>query len=459
MNLKISECIIRERKADMRYDLPVLKTNNESVNKAFRIAYSDIISNIVPAKSGLLDKESEVIYAGMGYESPWTRDTAINVSNCCGLLFPQISKNTLLSVINRGNMRVGGDYWDSVIWILGAWNYYLCTGDEDFLKSASVIGNNTLKFLEDTEFDENLNLFRGQACYGDGVSAYPDIYSKTGESHINEFPKEYPELCADKGVGIPMHTLSTNCLYYQAYKIMAQISGDEYERKAVSLKKAINKYFWIEDKGYYRYIKDDFGNCDFMEGIGESFAVLFGVADERQTKLIMENQYITPNGIACAWPPFERYTRVGENEFGRHSGTVWPHIQAFWADAAARNGYADICGFEFDRMTEKALRDGHFAEIYHPTNGSLYGGVQEKNRRGIVRWDSQIKQTWSATGYIRIILFDIFGIRITKEEMTFQPKKISGITEAEIRNISFKDKLIDLRLSGGKTEIVKERMR
>ena len=29
---------------------------------------------------------------------------------------------------------------------------------------------------------------------------------------------------------------------------------------------------------------------------------------------------------------------------------------------------------------------------------------------------------------------------ITKEEMTFQPKKISGITEAEIRNIYFKDK-------------------
>lgn len=440
----------------MRYNLPVLTTDNQSVNKAFRIAYSDIMANIVRTKSGLLECEAEVIYAGMGYKSPWTRDAAINVSNCCAMLFPEAAKSTLLSVIDSETMRIGGEYWDFVIWILGAWNYYLCTHDDDFLRLAVQFGKNSLDFLEETEFNDELNLFRGPACYGDGVAAYPDIYAKTGESGIAKFAVEYPQLCANIGVGIPMFTLSTNCLYYRAYEIMSLMTDNaEYKDKAARMKAAVNKHFWMEDKGYYRYIKDGFGNCDRQEGMGQSFAVLFGIADEHQTRLIMKNQHITPNGIACVWPSFERYTK-DENEFGRHSGTVWPHIQSFWADAAARCGHEEICGFEFDNMTDKAIRDGHFAEMYHPINGSIYGGLQELNKKGIVSWASQVKQTWSATGYMRIILFDIFGIRLDDGNITFRPKKISGITVAKIENIIIGNKLINLKMSDGKTEITKE---
>ena len=42
---------------------------------------------------------------------------------------PEVSRNTLLSVLMRdpdsGRVRVGGQYWDAIIWAIGAWTYFL----------------------------------------------------------------------------------------------------------------------------------------------------------------------------------------------------------------------------------------------------------------------------------------------------------------------------------------------
>lgn len=459
----------------MRIEIPQLITNNEEVNRAFRIAVSDITANIVTHKDGLLTEPKEVIYAGLGYDMPWTRDASINVWNGCGILFPEASKNTLLSVLTEDEygLRAGGEYWDAIIWVTGAWNYYLYTLDKGFLMLAYKVSVNTIKYFEETEFNEKLCLFRGPACYGDGVAAYPDIYAKGGDSGIANFVKFFPEYKAEKGKGCPMHTLSTNCLYYSAYNIVQKMEKKleieihaEYAKKAERLKNAINKYFWMVDKGYYRYIVDDFGNCDYQEGMGHSFAILFGVADSEQTEKILKNQYITDEGIACVYPSFKRYTDFAENHFGRHSGVVWPHIEAFWADAAIKNGRYDLFEKEFYCMTKRAVRDGHFAEIYHPVTGEIYGGIQERGGKGITFWKSELKQTWSATGYIRMILMDILGMTFTAEGITFKPHLPTGLDYVEIKNIIYKntvvcvvvrrnDKTADIYVNGEKTNFLK----
>lgn len=439
----------------MKVEIPQLITNNEDINRAFRIAISDIIANFSMHKDGFLEESKEVIYAGMGYEMPWTRDASINVWNACGLLFPEVSKNTLLSVLTEDEYgwRAGGEYWDCIIWVTGAWHYYLYTLDREFLEFVYKVSANTLRYFEDTEFDLKLNLFRGPACYGDGVAAYPDIYAKSGESGIVSFVKHFTEYAAEKGVGCPMHTLSTNCLYYSAYNLMQKIEKElnypinkEYIDKAVRLKESINKHFWMEDKGYYRYIVDDFGSCEYQEGLGHSFAILFGIADEDKINKILKNQYITKEGIACVWPCFDRYLDFGENEYGRHSGVVWPFIEAFWTDAATKNGRIDLLQYEFSCMTKRAMRDGHFAEIYHPVSGELYGGIQENKGQGIISWKSELKQTWSATGYIRMILFDIIGINVDENGISVSPNLINGLEYIELKNLPFRGKLLDISI-------------
>ena len=426
-----------------------IKTDNEKINTAYHLAVSDLYGNIKPFSDGILDEEKPVIIAGMGYCTPWTRDAAINTYNAGALLFPEIAKDTLLSVLedSDGQLMIGGEYWDSVIWIWGAWSEYLLTGDKEFLKKAYEAAVNTLKFFEATEFSEELNLFRGPACYGDGIAAYPDIYARPGESAIIAFAKECRDLTADKGVGIPLHALSTNCLYYKAYEtadLMAEELGLEKKlaEKAEKMKTAINKHFWTGSK--YRYIVDNFGGCDYDEGMGNAFVIMFGIADEEQTKKVLENQHITAYGIPCVYPSFARY----KGGYGRHSGTVWPHIQAFWAEAAVKNGRYDLFDKEFNMLTECSVRDGYFSEIYHPDTGERYGGLQEFRKGGIIEWESEKKQTWSATGYLHMLFSDITGMDFKNGGIEFKPYMPQSITKLEVRNLCVHGCVFDINITG-----------
>lgn len=436
--------------------LPIFKSDNDMLNSAFRIAFSDLISNVYPYKAGLLKDEEDVILAGTDYPTPWTRDASINTWNCAGLLMSDVAKHTLLSVLKtvNGKVMTDGEYWDAIIWATGAWWEYLYTDDKEFLNLALDAVVNSLEFFEKTEFDEKKNLFRGAACYGDGIAAYPDDYIGSG-SGIMDFVEAHPERLEKTGVGIPMYVLSTNCLYYNAYKIVGKmkqalgICGDNcYELKASRLKDAINMHFWMEDKGCYRYIIDDIGNCNAQEGIGLSFAVLFGIADKRQIDEIFKNVKITPQGIPCVWPSFARYDLPDGTGFGRHSGTIWPHIEAFFADVACRNGEIDIFENELKLMAARAVRDGNFAEIYHPYSGHIYGGRQERREGEISEWKAVLKQTWSATGFLRLIIMDLFGMDFTAEGLYFNPTPVLEMTEFSIYNIEYRHTILNIFVKG-----------
>lgn len=426
----------------------------KEVNKAYYTAVSDVFANIQPMKCGFAEKPVPVLMAGMGYSSPWTRDAAINTINAAGYLCPEIARNTMLSVTEQrnGKLYIGGEYWDCIIWVWGAWKLYLYTGDTQFLRKAYEAAVNSIELFEQTELDKSDGLFRGAACYGDGVSAYPDIYAAPGDSAIMAFAKECRDKCAGTGEGIPMKTLSTNCLYYNAYVIadlMAVELGKEarYESKAKNIKQAINSLFWNESKGYYNYIIDPFGGCDSFEGLGNSFAILAGIAEAEKTQSILNNAPLTKNGIACLEPSFSRY----KGGFGRHCGTVWPHVQGFWADAAAKNGRFDLAMNEFKRMTDFAVRDGFFAEIYHPESGEIYGGLQECEKSGICEWESEKKQTWSATAYLHILFANILGMKIEKDGVHFSPHLPSNITKMEITGLVLRGTKINITVCGSGT--------
>ena len=81
---------------------------------------------------------------------------------------------------------------------------------------AFLASRNTLLDLEQNEFDPELGLFRGGAVYGDGISAYPPLYTHTGTytgrewvSTITKWVSENPDLRARQGFGLPMHAFST----------------------------------------------------------------------------------------------------------------------------------------------------------------------------------------------------------------------------------------------------------
>ncbi len=431
-------------------NLTHLKTDNKNIYTAYYTAVSDLVANIKPYKGGALECEKPVIIAGIGYEMPWTRDTAINVSNA-GFMFPEISQNTLMSVLKavEGGYVADGSYgqdWDSIIWIIGAWNMYLYNGDKQFLDAVYKIGVASIEYFENKAFSAEHGLFRGPACYGDGIAAYPDVYAKHGQSGILSYAGE-----GKSGTDIDMYTLSTNCIYYRVYTLlddMAEALGMSgiYQSKADALKTEINNNFWNDDKGYYNYIIDNFGGCDYFEGMGNAFAVLFDVADKHKAERIFNAYPDCACGIPCVYPSFERYNTEGH--YGRHSGAVWPHIQSFWADAAMKYGYNRIFDKEFNMLSKCAVRDGHFSEIYHPDTSMPYGGMQEDKGEGIRLWDAEKKQTWSATGYLHMVFSNIIGMQFEADGIAFKPYMPQGTTEITLTDFSMRGVDISVSICG-----------
>ena len=427
----------------MSIQVPFFNSDNRLLNRAARIATGDIAGNCIPFCDGLLEEEKICIMAGIDYNTPWTRDTAINTMNALSIMDKEVAYNTLLSVCESRNEKtyVGGQYWDAIIWAIGAWQYYLINSDEDFLDFAIETIRNSLEHFEQTEFDEEIGLFMGAAVYGDGIAAYPDKYAKIKNhmTDILDWPESNPQKTSKKGFGIPMKALSTNCVYYAAYQILAkmlEVRKQEhriYEVKAQDLKNAINQYFWNEETERYDYIFDDEIRCDSAEGLGLAFAILFGIADKEKCDKIIKNTPITEHGIACVWPSFDRY-RIG-NHYGRHAGTVWPHIQGFWALAMLKED--NISGFEKElfSMAYKAEQDMQFAEIYHPLTGEIYGGMQEDINDGLKVWGSCKKQTWSATAFWSMIFYGIVGLEYHLDKVHVKPYLPRVIDHVELKNL------------------------
>ncbi len=442
--------------------IPTLHLDHKAAQEAFRIAMGDLLGNVVLFKDGLLAQPVPVILAGLDYDTPWTRDASINAWNGASLIMPEVSRNTLLAVLTRenGTVRIGGQYWDAIVWTTGAWHHYLYTGDKAFLRLALDATKNSLDFFEQTEFDASDNLFRGPG-WSDGVAAYPNAYADAGGSScILDWPRFNPDRVSKPGYGIPMKALSTNCLYYNAYRIAEQMATElevpvdpQWSVKAERLKNAINSLLWNQTTGCYRFFIGPFGACDSQEGLGSSYALLFGVADAARSESVLAHQYITPAGVPCGWPNLPRYERPDGMSFGRHVGTVWPQIQGFWAEAAARAGRPEKFGHEFFNLAAHAVRDKQFVEIYHPITGMPYGGLQENLGQGIILWQPTSRQTWAATAYLRMVLLGLAGMRFDTRGVRFEPCIPEGISSIDLRNVRYRNAILDVAIRGTGTKV------
>lgn len=451
-------------------------SDDPALEMTARVAAGDIAGNIKSAPGGLLTKPEPCLQAGLVY-GMWTRDASFNSWNGFGLLAPEVDRSTLLAVLKKekGVVSIGGEYWDSIIWIIGVWHHYLITGDLGFLRTAYDPIVTTLRQREAEEFDSVDGLFCGAACYGDGVSAYPDRYA-TSTGGIGDWKKENKALARKMGGGVPMKTLSTNALYLRVYQLLPlmerelnRVPSSEWKKKADALTAAMQRAFWNARLGRYNYLCDEAGTSTHQEGLGHAFALLFGLADAGRAKKIVRSIRTTRHGIPCLTPDFPRYRMAGTPQRGRHCGLVWLHINALWARACAQSGAWKQFDREFALLTEKVLRDHFFSEIYHDQTGLPYGGVQElvlrekkpwhpifllgsrgktPAGRPLQEWISAPRQTWCATGWLAMVLEGIFGLRFSSEGLTLQPRNVTAAKRIEMSGLVLRKKPFSMTLTG-----------
>ncbi|MBR2950651.1 MAG: hypothetical protein IKC46_12450 [Lachnospiraceae bacterium] len=406
---------------------PVLEADNKVLVDAWNLALHTLL-NISTVecpmeeynKTGLLEENPGLmIRAGGTYPTPWTRDAAINTMNAACFLEPEVAKNTLWAVCERVDgklcFQMDKQSWDKIVWAIGAWYYYLTSGDTEFLALAYETVSNSVSQLEEMQFNTEYGLFCGGSFFNDGITGYPKNLHEEGNNA--SFVKKHP---ATAGI----MTLSTNCLYYKAYLILADMvrilkkdpaEKEIYLQKADTLKASVNNYLWSDKLGRYGYFIYPDGTLDeSQEGCGLSFAVLYGVCDGEKADRILENIHVNKLGLVSIWPPFEGLSSVEMPV--RHNNLIWPFVNGFFADMAAKKGRGDLAGEEILHMAKLALATKGFYEIYNPETGEPDGGWQIG-----IHWESVPDQTWSATGFIRMIVYALCGVELAEEGIYFRP--------------------------------------
>lgn len=404
-------------------------------------------------KTGLLDYPY-MMRAGRNYKTPWTRDASINTWQAMNFIDPRVSRTTLLAVCDlnkEGQPVIQPDVqtWDQIVWAIGAYNYYLTTGDEKFLKIAYDVIGRALETHRKNRFNTEYSLFVGGSFFNDGIAGYPVSCHEKGNN--NSFAPAHP-------VVETIMCLSTNCLYCEAHRIYAELSvylgfKDEAETARVQhneLKTAINNYFWSDELNRYRYFIYPDGTTDNSQELsGHAFAVLFDICPEDKRAMLFDNLVISDGGIVSVWPPFEGL--YSDEKPGRHNNVVWPFLNGMIIEAAAKCGLNSFVGSELGRITDlyKGSRFKFF-EIYSPYTKKAFGGWQI----GRV-WDSCRDQTWSATCYIGAIVQGVFGLKPEINGIRFSPCVPENLADIEVRGLKIRGQDLSVKIKGYGNKIKK----
>ena len=417
-----------------------LTSNNTAINDAFKLAVQTVDIN---TRRGILA-------AGADYGGDWTRDIAINSWNGVSLLRPAIAEKSLWSVtVNKDT--IGLQYWDKIIWTIGAYNHYLATGDKVFLKQAYTCSANTMKQLEQMAFDTKYGLFTGPSVFNDGIAAYPEPIYEPGNnsSGVLDHKNSYHIKC-----------LSTNCIYYGAYQALIKmadlVNADKssiqiYNQKAAALKENILKHLYNKNNNSFYYLIDQNGNAfKSQEGLGISFAVIFGVIDADKATQLISNATVSKYGITSIYPDFPRYSK---DKPGRHNNIVWPMVNGFFAKAAITAGSYTTFSNELFSLTHLALDedkgDYDFREIYNPYTGKPDGGWQANGDKfPEFHWASCKLQTWSATAYISMLFNGVAGLRLNDQTLLFAPYLPEGISDLIIKDLPYRNSILNISIKG-----------
>ena len=70
-------------------------------------------------------------------------------------------------------------------------------------------------------------------------------------------------------------------------------------------------------------------------------------------------------------------------------------------------------------------------------------------------WKATNRQTWSATGYIRMVLNGLLGINVDEQGVEIEPRIPEEFEEIELTNLKYRDTLLSIKITGNGSQISK----
>lgn len=367
------------------------------------------------------------LMAGKEWPGVWTRDISYAIILAVASVNPEAAKISLMAKVKNGKIiqdtGTGGSWpcsSDRMVWAMAAWEVYLATGDQNWLKSSFDIISASVADDQKVVMDEKTGLVFGETSF------------------IDWREQSYPKWMDPKDIYLSAG-LGTNVVHYKTYSLLGEMAKelgkkDTYSKTAESIKKAVNKYFWMEDKGYYamyRYGRLYPSVLPKSEALGEALAVVTGLSNKERSKKIVESVPVYEFGVPTFFPQIPDMNPY-------HNNSVWPFVQAFFTLAGKQTGNTAVTEHGLAVMTRAAALFLTNKENMVASTGAYMGTEINSDR-----------QVWSVGGNLAMTYKVLFGLEYTASGLKIEPlvPKAWASTRT-LTGLKYRNSVLNLTVNG-----------
>jgi hypothetical protein len=407
----------------------------------------------------------ECFETGEKWHYVWTRDLSYAVDLGLGLLDPQRVRNSLefkLSgwrtgvpkapqVVSQGSgLQIAQDTGSGGSWPVSTDRITWAFAAEEVLKSLAPaerkpFAARALEALTNTIENDRI------AAFDSGTGLY------TGEeSFLDWRDQSYAAwITGDLASMASSQALSTNVGHYKALTLAAQLAREQsdktraarYDGWAADLKRAINTRLWLDDAGMYSSLTAahfDGAPMHKFDWLGQSLAIITGVADGARAKRILASYPHGPMGAPVIWPQ-----QIGMPVY--HNRAMWPFVTGYGLRAAIAGRNVSVADAAYDSlMRGAALNVSNMENLEWLSGQPLLLDEQHPDLIGPVI--NSRRQLWSVGAYLGMVVRDVFGVSTTATGIELKP-----FITAKLRAGVFKGtdvvQLANLRLQGRSLDV------
>ncbi len=307
-----------------------------------------------------------------------------------------------------------------------------------FAARALAALTNTIENDRIAAFDAKTGLYTGEQSFLDWRD----------QSYAAWIPNDLASMSTSK-------SLSTNAGHYQALKLAAKLArehGDEakarrYAAWATDLARAVNQHLWLEDAGMYSSLTA--GHLDGaplykFDWLGQTLAILTGIADDRRTRSILARYPHGPMGAPVIWPQ-----QPGMPVY--HNRALWPFVTAYGLRAAIQGRNVAVADAAYDSLLRGAALNMSNMENLEWLSGQPLL-LDERNPSLIGPVINSRRQLWSVGAYLGMVVGDVFGVALQDEAITLRPF-ITAKLRRELFGNAKEIVLHELRLHGKRIDV------
>lgn len=307
-----------------------------------------------------------------------------------------------------------------------------------FARRALLALSNTIENDRIAAFDAEAGLYTGEQSFLDWRD----------QSYAAWVPNELAAMSSSIA-------LSTNVAHYQALRLAARLAREHgetaragrYEGWAADLKRAINARLWLKDAGMYSSLTAahfDRAPLHKFDWLGQSLAIVTGIASEEQARSILAHYPHGPMGAPVIWPQ-----QAGMPVY--HNRAIWPFVTGYGLRAAVQAGNVAVADAAYDTlMRGAALNLSNMENLEWLSGQPLL--LDERNPSLIGPVINSRRQLWSVGAYLGMVIEGVFGVSARDDGIALNP-----FVTAKLRRTVFGAAdtiaLQDLRLHGKRLDV------